>query len=443
MSDVVIDLGELPHDRQQQVRPASGARPPHPYRSLLAGLAVVLAAMLTGSVHRAAPTPPTVIPAGLGDTTFAARDRYFVVGSTGVRLGRSLRNRIIAEYELPSGRLLSRTSVVVTGAINHVTAAGGVILVSYQIDTVGAHDTVAIEPGTGQVRWRHPARVMTVSPDGGLVLLRAEVVAGQPAHWYGLDVRSGATRWAVDEPAAGFTTMAGDDESGFPSRLVTVTVGGHLETHDPWTGVRTAVTTIDAPTEWRLRGLNVAVVNDLVLIGGHRGITAYGLFDLSLRWHSPINFTEVFALPRCGDAICLFGPFGGMHVLDPATGVRRWGTARWALAERAGAYLLVSGNDRPEGQQPLVVLDPGSGRERGTLGPWQPVGRIRPDGTVVALRVQLGERRVWYALLDPASLGVRLLGKADSVSGDCQVTVQVLICRRVDASVGIWPLEPS
>lgn len=438
----LIDLGELPRDGTPHVRPASGARPPHPYRSLLAGLAVVLVAMLTGSVHRTGPTLPTVIPAGLGDTTFAAEDRYFVVGSGGRRPGRSIRNRSISMYALPSGRLLSRTPVIVTGTINHVAAAGDAILVSYQIDTVGAHVTVAVAPGTGRTLWRHPARVMTVSPAADLVLMRAEAMAGQTVHWYGVDARSGATRWTVDEPAGGLTTMAGDDPGGFPSRLVTATMAGRIEIYDVWTGVRTAAATIEASVEWRRRGLNVAVVNDLILIGGQGGITAYELSDLRPRWRNSTDFTTVFALPRCGDAICLSGPFGGMHVLDPATGHRRWGAERWAVAERAGPYLLVSGNDRPEGEQPLVVLDPGDGRERGTLGPWRPMSRIRPDGSVVVLSVRVAERRVWYALLNPASLGVRLLGKAEPVSGDCQVTAQVLVCRRVDASVGVWPLDP-
>src|SRR3712207_8127666 len=60
---------------------------------------------------------------------------------------------------------------------------------SYQIDAVGAHLTVAVVPGTGQVLWRHPARVMAVSPDGGLALLRAEAMGGQPVHWYGVEDR--------------------------------------------------------------------------------------------------------------------------------------------------------------------------------------------------------------------------------------------------------------
>jgi hypothetical protein len=247
--------------------------------------------------------------------------------------------------------------------------------------------------------------------------------------------------WSQAEPVTGSTDLAAGS-GDTPARLVTATVAGDLMVRDPETGNVTASVVVPAPEEWRRRGLNIWIVDDLVLLGGSGGITAYDLSDLQPRWRSSVDLTEVFVLPVCGDLICLFGRFGGVKIVDPATGMLRWGEDRWAVAQRVGPYLLASGNDRPEGQQPLSVLDAGSGRERGTFGIWRPVGDPLPDGRIVGIRERLSEQRVWYALLDPSALTVQVLGAADAVSGDCEVARDVLVCRRLDSSVGVWPLSP-
>jgi hypothetical protein len=76
----------------------------------------------------------------------------------------------------------------------------------------------------------------------------------------------------------------------------------------------------------------------------------------------------------------------------------------------------------------------------GDFGEWRSAGSARADGTVVGLRQRIGDDVVFYALLDPATLTVRVLGMATEVSGDCQATTDVLVCRRIDAGVAIWPL---
>ena len=42
-----------------------------------------------------------------------------------------------------------------------------------------------------------------------------------------------------------------------------------------------------------------------------------------------------------------------------------------------------------------------------------------------------------------ATLAVRVRGTATDISGDCQATGEVLVCRRVDAAVTIWPVTES
>ena len=145
----------------------------------------------------------------------------------------------------------------------------------------------------------------------------------------------------------------------------------------------------------------------------------------------------------CVDAICVFGYRGGVQALDPGTGQLRWTADRWTGADEVGRYLLVSGNQGLEGRYPLAVMEPDTGRVRGDFGAWWTAGAVRADGTVVGLRQRIGEDVVYYGLLDPARLAVRVLGTATAVSGDCQPTTDVLVCRRIDASVAIWPLAES
>ena len=53
--------------------------------------------------------------------------------------------------------------------------------------------------------------------------------------------------------------------------------------------------------------------------------------------------------------------------------------------------------------------------------------------------IDLGNR-LWYGLLDPAELAVRVLGSADRVSGECRASTGVMICRLIDASVAVYRL---
>jgi hypothetical protein len=442
VDDVMIDLGVLP----AATTPAQGAarRRPRSTRPTLLAFAVLAVLLLAGPVHLAAPPGPTVIPARLGDALYYVRDRLYVVSNAGgpvAGLAGRRQEKVISTYVLPAAKLLSRVQVSVTGAITRVEAVADVVLVSQQVDTVGAETTVAFATDTGRPRWQRASRLVATAPSGRLALLvdNGAATGPGPINWFGVDAATGATRWSQAEPVNG-TTEAVWGPGEFPSRLVTATTAGRVEVYDPQSGRVTATATVPAPAEWRRRGLNIWLVGDLVLLGGRGGITAYGLNDLRARWHSPVDLTEVFVLPVCGEAICLFGRFGGVQMIDPATGRQRWGDAQWAAVQQVGAFLLANGDESPPGPAKQAVLDPATGRRVGALGPWQPVGDPSPAGTIVGLREQLSDRRVWFAELDPGRLSVRVLGSAEPVSGECNALLGVLVCRRIDASIGIWQL---
>jgi hypothetical protein len=438
VSDGVIDLGELPPRGQRRLLPP-GARRPLPVRAVLGVVAVVLLGLLGGAGFRPPPVAPKIIEAKLAETTFVAGNRLFVVSAGEDLFGSVVHNKIVSEYALPAGSLLSQTTVAVTGVIFDVQAVADTILVSYQVDTVGAEATVALEAGTDRARWRHPARLLTVSSEHSLVLLRENSPQFGSLHWYGIDLLTGATRWALEQPVFGYTIEA-LDRDGFPTRLVTAGVNGHLEVRDAVTGRITAKADVQTPPDWRTRGISMWAADGMVLVGGRAGTTAYSLTDLSRLWDNTVDLSERYVLPHCDDAVCVVGTLTGVQVLDPVTGRQRWASQTWSALEQVGDYLLADGPVGGPAVEPQAVVDPRTGRRLGDFGDWRSGGDPRPDGTVIGLRQNSGEDVVWFASLNPATLAVRVLGSAERVSGDCRTTTEVLVCRRLDASVGIWSL---
>jgi hypothetical protein len=83
-----------------------------------------------------------------------------------------------------------------------------------------------------------------------------------------------------------------------------------------------------------------------------------------------------------------------------------------------------------------AVLDPLTGRELHDLGHWDMIGFA--GDRIALMRRDPGTGRAWFGLADPSRDGVHILGAAPDVSGDCQSTAAWILCRRLDASVGIW-----
>ena len=410
-----------------------------PWRTVLGVFGAVLLALLGGAAYRPPPAGPTIIDAQAADAKFVSGDRLFVVSAGEDPFGSAVHNKIVSAYALPSGALLSRTTVAVTGAIFDVLSVADTILVSYQVDTVGAEATVALDAGTDKARWRHPARLLTISQRDGLVLLRENSPQFGNLHWYGIDLATGETRWSLAQPVFGYTIEA-RDAAGYPTRLITAGVDGHVEVRDPGTGRITARADVQTPPDWRRDGISMWAADDLVLLGGKGGTTAYDLGDLHQVWDNTVDLSERYVLPHCTDAVCVVGTFDGVQVLDPRTGRPRWSSSDWGGLEQVGSYLLADGPVGGRNPQPQAVLDPLTGRRLGDFGRWRSSGTARPDGTVVGLRQDNGKHTVWYAVLDPGARTVRVLGSADGVSGDCDTTADVLVCRRLDASIGLWRL---
>lgn len=418
---VVIDLGEV-----QREPPLVSGRPLVRGRRLpLAAFALVLLALLGGAAVSPRELQPALVPARLGDAMFVEADRVHLISAAG----------LVSTYALPGGRLLSRTPVAVTGPVYQVSSSGAALLVSYQVNTLGEDATVAVQTGTPRELWRVPARLLTFSRADNLAVVRL-----RNDSWYGVDLETGQRKWELQQPALGYTTMAAY-AAGFPQRLVTVAATGHLEVRDTVSGTMVAQADVPAKRSWPGQGVSVWPAGDLVLVGGLGGVTAYGINDLTVRWTTSLDLTRRYVQPDCAGAVCVISFRGGLQVIDPATGALRWSSLRWNGADAIGKDLLVYGGEGLEARYPLAVVNTATGDLIRDYGPWRPAGPVRTDGSVVVLRQRIGADTVHYGLLNPQIPTVRIMGAAADVSGDCQATRDVLVCRRIDAAVAIWPLR--
>jgi hypothetical protein len=431
VSHGVIDLGDLSAGSGARPPAPASRRPPVPYRALLGALALLLAGSLAGAAHRGPPAPPAVVATRLSDTTLVTRERLFVV-TPGAGT--------VAAYALPDGRPLHRTTVPGLGSAFNVVEAGPVLLVSYQADRGrGEEVTAAAETGSGRERWRRPSRLVGLSRADGVVLLRENSAEAGGADWQAVDLDTGAVRWTVREPARGFTTV--DRYTGsYPRLLVTATDRGDIEVRDAVTGAVRARTRVPMPVRQPDVALPVWPAGELLLVGEGGGTVGYTLPGLTRVWRSAENLTGRWVEPDCGGVVCALDWPGGVRALDPATGELRWSHDSWNHVREVGGYLLAGNDSGPPADRRLTVVDPRTGRVRGDFGRWQTLGPARPDGTVLGIRTESPGDLVRYAVLDPARMSVRLLGTAQPVSGDCNVTPRALVCRRIDASVGIWRL---
>lgn len=413
ISGILIDLGEA-REQLSAGEPAGG--PAVPYRGLLGALALVLIALLGGGVPRARPITPTVLPARLGDMVFVAGDRMYLTSSSRSEF------RSVVTVELPTARLIGRSTLPVPEAVTRMVAAGPALLVEYQAGSGTDWGVVAVATGSDRVLWQRTGGLLGVLPDEGLALLDTDpgTVAIEPA--------TGRVRWTVPRPPDGYVTVA-EDPDGHPAWLVTATDSGRLETRDARTGGLVAATRIDAV------GRLLQPAGDVLVVDA----TGFRLPGLTRLWTTTADLSRSWTQSACGPVLCTFRHQRGLTVIDPDTGRELWTSDRWSYVEALGDYLLASPADR-EGRAWLWVLDPVSGRVLGDFGPWQGLGPSG-GGRLFGKRDVDDDGAILFAELDPATRRVRVLGGGEDVSGGCQTGGGVLICRLIDASVAVWPLR--
>ncbi|HEU4424808.1 MAG TPA: PQQ-binding-like beta-propeller repeat protein [Pilimelia sp.] len=458
---VVIDLGDV---RQAQ-DPVPEARPGWPgWPGRRRGIGVLLVAVALAVVAGSAPLPALLVerqvPARPADLLGVFDDRLYVIGPNARQPG--VANRTIAAYGLPGGQRLWHVALPVTAQIPRLVRVGGVLLLQ-AYDTEGI-ELVALDEGTGSVRWRRWASFLGVVPErpsealggrNGTVLLgtgaafAARTLRDRRDVILVVDPRTGGAIWSYRPPPGAHVLpvqASGGDEA---TRMVTALVSGRVEVRDLATGRLIAAATLREPVAPAADGAAepwLSADEDLILATGSAdpgAVTAYGLERLDRRWTARWTGrwegtgARVYVVgSACGDLLCLGIGDGDVQAVERETGRVLW-HADWLWAAPSGRLLLASSGRGSAETQRLVLLDPATGRTRHEVGRWGLAGRAAGDGWLV-VRHDLRTARAWFGLLDPATADVRLLGMVTDVAGDCQAGRHSVVCRRLDMSLGIW-----
>jgi len=434
----VIELGEVRRGGELSV--AEPARSPLRWRFswLLAGLAV-LAATLGPALPEQVPLAEATIPAQLGDAAFAAGEQFYVVTSDRTTLPRP---RTITAYTLPGAARLWQAPLQLAGALHGLGTVGGQLLISTQPELQEQVETVSIREATGQIMWRRRALFQGVTPRGDVLLWTS--LDGTPSANTGdevleaVDPVSGTARWRYQVPAGGWLNYRYADET--PTHIVTLLASGRVEVRGVDDARVLAAADLLPPRPPSTPASYVQFALDMMLVREGPTVIAYGL-DLQRRWSAPIDLAIEYVTPGCGEMLCVVAHRGGVRLIDPHTGRTLWADPTRESISRAGDYLVGEVHGR-DGLTNLTVLDPATGRERARLGPWTVIAPPADDGQLIAMRTDLTTSRAWLARIDPATGSARYIGVVRGVTGDCEVRSGAVICRLLNASVGVWSPIP-
>ncbi|MGN9908303.1 outer membrane protein assembly factor BamB family protein [Phytohabitans sp. LJ34] len=431
----VIDLGEMRHETE--VSMPEPRRMPVRWRLAwaLAGL-VALAAALGPAVPTPAALIEATIPARLGDMTFATGEQFYVVTSDRAE---GAGPRTITAYALPDAQRLWQAPLPLSGALRGVGATAGQLLVRTQPELPQQVETVSIREATGQIAWRRRALFEGMTPVRGQVLLWTSP-DGTPTASTGQDTLeavdpvTGAVRWSYRVPNGGWLSYRYAGQA--LTHVVTLLPAGRVEVRDAEDGRILSAADLLPPRPPSVPATYVQFTGDLMLVRQESMVTAYDLNGLDRRWTAAVDLPTEY-VPDCGDTLCVTSQLGGVRVLDPATGRTLWSDPTRTYAGRSGGHLVAAVRTR-DGLTDLTVLDPETGRTVEHLGVWTLISPPGADGKLIGMRTDLATSRAWLAHLDPASGRARFFGLVGGVTRDCEVQAGAVICRRLDATIGVW-----
>jgi outer membrane protein assembly factor BamB len=434
----VIDLGDM-RQHQELVVPEP-VRMPRRWRFTwaLAGLAV-LVTTLGPALPQPAPLAEATIPARLGDAAFAVGGRYYVVTSDRTALG----PRTITAYTLPDAARLWQAPLPLSGALRGVGAAAGQMFISTQPEPREEVESVAIREATGQIMWRRQALFEGVTPGGEVLLWTSP--KGTPAGFTGretleaVDPVTGAVQWSYRVPVGAWLSYR--YAGRLVTHVVTLLTSGTVEVRGVEHGRVLAAADLLPTRSPDLPANHVQFAGDMMLVRQGPMAVAYGLERLDRRWSAPVELAREYVTPGCRDKLCLVAHLGGVRLIDPATGRMLWSDPTRAFISPAGDFLIGEQRGR-DGRTELTVLDPATGREVARLGEWTVIAPPGDGGELTAMRTDLTTARAWLARVDPATGGARFFGVVRGITGDCEVHAGAVICRRLNASVGVWRPVP-
>ncbi|MEH1013088.1 PQQ-binding-like beta-propeller repeat protein [Micromonospora sp. CPCC 206060] len=440
----LIDLGEL---RGESV-PDPGPRPVRRDIRLLRAAGVLVLTLL--ALSAAVPPQPlaeAVVPARLGARVHIAGDLLLVADPPDLTGNSDNPPPQVIAYRLPQAREVWRQAspFPTSGEIQGVERVGDLLV----LFGGGGHGpearswSVAVGAADGVARWQFPGGSHGFTAGGLPLFWESDGTTGTET-LRAVDPQTGRVRWSLPLPAGVTVTMRPRQDRA--ESLLAVDLSGKLTTYRADSGERTG--TAELPAAGPLLAYRTIVgVHDLLVATDTGGtVTAYGYPGLDRRWSMQLDErqSEFHPLP-CGRYACTFH-LGGMQILDPATGRVLAADQRWQFILAVGDHLLVtSAHELSTSVDPVWVVDPGTSRVVGDLGRWRLpllawVGVYEAGEPVIGIRIDPVSRRMLIAELDPTESRARVLGAVQSISGECHTGSGVLVCRRMDGSVGVWPV---
>ncbi|MFF5179267.1 PQQ-binding-like beta-propeller repeat protein [Micromonospora sp. NPDC000316] len=428
MSGPVIDLGELRHGPDTDPLPRPPLAKGRPLRS-----AVVLLLVL---ISLAAAGPPTrreavTLPGRLGADALVAGDLFVLVEPLSGLTGQ----RRLTALHLPGGEPAWQVPLPAEGRYWGIAQQGELLLATgHELgpDRQGTL-TVALDRATGAYHWQQPGSPSRLG-DGNLLLHSVDDDQGGTLR--AVDPCCGTVRWQVPVvPGGEFSFREG--EHGV-DRVVLSHANGPVEVLDAVSGAVLVRADLAPPGGGPNTG--VQIVEDMLLTfgGSPTMITAYGLDGLEQRWRTPAD--EALYASDCGVVVCLQNRSGGLRVVDAATGRLLWGNDRWAWVwPYAGRLVATTLSSAGPGAEQIVVLEPQTGRVLAELGRWE-LAQFPFGGPMIGVRPH-PDGGLLVAELDIGGGTVRLLDVLRDAARECQaVDTGRLLCRRQDASFGLWQL---
>ncbi|GGO26299.1 outer membrane protein assembly factor BamB family protein [Micromonospora parathelypteridis] len=421
----IIELGEI-RDEPTAVppvrRPRAAGRPLRSSAVLLLALVVLAGA-----------TPPPertviVVPAARAATVYLAADSVFVVDPPTPN-----EDRHLTAYAQPSPsdagmRRRWQASLPRHGDYLNVLVQQGLVLVM-GVDAAGVFQTTAFDAETGQQRWQHPGAPQPIV-DGGLLL--SDSRGDGSGAISRVEAETGRLLWSVPVPSPGESTYHG--AYGRVDQFLLVQPTGEVQVYDATSGQ--LLRSVDTLPGDRSAFQRVQVVDDLLLLvpPGATRLVGYGLPGLNPLWTTEVPLVSYTI--RCGDLLCVVPQNGGLQVLDPATGLLRWSDPTDLLADVRGDRLLVAGTGAG-----YAVRDAATGQPRIELGNWALIPVLGRDDPLLGVR-QTADGRVVVAKLDLVAGRAQVIDVLPGLASNCQASLPVLLCQRLDGSPALWRLRP-
>jgi hypothetical protein len=401
-----IDLGEMP----QIVEVVPPARPRLRIRrwQRLAVCALLLAGTVAGSGIPVAIGLPVVARIPIGGNA-----RLLITGSTAIVSDRRDGDNEVEAYDLVTGHSRWRAPLSGTSVNARMFVASSTVVVETQHD-IGYDQAEGFALGTGAVRWRMPALMVTPIPVGLLVYMR---VAGDGIDAALVDPVSGAQRWRTPLGGDCDINLATDPAQTMATGLVEVCQGtvrivaldlatGRIRARVrpdlfPRAETRGPIPNLGPGTERVVPRLSIAYLGAVTIVAmPHRYpgrlVSAFRTSDLAPLWLG-VTMTRNGSLHACGLNIC--DDLGS--AFDPATGVTVPGPpATGPIADTVAAHRPV-----PGATTTLVIIPPGGAVAAPAIASIDYLTPL-PEGIAAAVPGPAAGA-VWFAV--PAGHGIRPL----------------------------------